>query len=294
MSTLAVVITSHDRRESLLHTLDRLAELPERPQVVVVDNGSSDGTPGAVRRRHPRARVVEAPGNLGAAARTLGARVADAPHIAFSDDDSWWAPGALSYAERLFARHRRLGLIAARIHVEPGARLDPTCIAMAHSPLPRDPALPGPAVLGFVGCGAVMRRSAFLGCGGFDRRLWLGGEEHLLALDLAAAGWGLAYVEEVIAHHRPAPSAERADRARRLLRNALWTAWLRRPLPVAARHTAKLLTDQGGMAAAVGLAAALRGLPWVVRERRPVPHDVERSIRLLEETRPALSPHAQP
>ena len=47
-SAVPVVIVSRDRRERLLSTLARLAALPERPAVVVVDNGSRDGTADAV------------------------------------------------------------------------------------------------------------------------------------------------------------------------------------------------------------------------------------------------------
>ncbi|MGW4074120.1 glycosyltransferase family 2 protein, partial [Streptomyces asiaticus] len=41
-----VVIITRDQRDELLHTLDQLAELPERPPVIVTDNGSTDGTAG--------------------------------------------------------------------------------------------------------------------------------------------------------------------------------------------------------------------------------------------------------
>ena len=281
--SVTVVIATRDRRESLLATLARLEALPERPPVVVVDNASGDGTPAAVRERHPGVRVLEAGENAGAHARTLGARVAATPHVAFSDDDSWWAPGALPRAAELLERHPRVALLAARILVEPGARLDPTCALMARSPLPGPPGLPGPPVLGFIACGAVMRRSAFLACGGFRPPFGIGGEETLLALDLAAAGWELAYVDELVSHHRPTPSPQRRFRSRTELRNELWITWMRRPLLAGARHTLRLLA-QGRAGAPAALLAALRGLPWVVRERQALPPSVERSLRLLQAT----------
>jgi hypothetical protein len=49
------------------------------------------------------------------------------------------------------------------------------------SPLPRQPDLPGPPVLGFVACGAVVRRSAYLAVGGFSPVVFFLGEETLLA-----------------------------------------------------------------------------------------------------------------
>ena len=134
--------------------------------------------------------MIESRRPLGSAARTLGVAAAGTPLVAFSDDDSWWAPGALERAARAFETYPRLGLLAARIVVEPGGRLDPTSRAMRESPLACELALPGPPVLGFLACGAVARRSAVLECGGFHPRYGFGGEEHLLAVDLAAAGGG--------------------------------------------------------------------------------------------------------
>lgn len=57
--------------------------------------------------------------------------------------------------------------------------------------------------------------------------LGAGGEERLLALDLARAGWGLAYAEDVVAHHHPSPWRQPELRRRRMVRNDLWTAWAR-------------------------------------------------------------------
>ena len=249
---------------------------------MVVDNGSTDGTAELVRANYPGVQVVGLRRNHGAAARTVGARLLDSPYVAFSDDDSWWAPGALSRAAELLDRHPRLAVLAARVLVGPDERLDPVCREMAHSPLPSAPDLPGPSVLGFIACGAVVRRAAFLEVGGFDIRLGVGGEEELLSVDLAARGWGLAYVEEVVAHHHPSPSRDPSARRRVQVRNALWSAWLRRPLGGAARqtaHLAALAMHQPG--AWSGMLLALLGLPWVLRERRPVPRELEAELRTL-------------
>ena len=279
---VAVIIATRNRGIELLGTLTRLRALQEQPPIVVVDNGSTDGTAELVRAHHPGVQVVGLRGNRGAAARTVGARLVDSPYVAFSDDDSWWAPGALSRAAELLDRHPRLAVLAARVLVGPDQRLDPVCYEMAHSPLPPATDLPGPSVLGFIACGAVVRRTAFLEVGGFDVRLGVGGEEELLSLDLAARGWGLAYVAQVVAHHHPSPSRDPSGRRRVQVRNALWSAWLRRPLGGAARqtaHLAALALHQPG--ARSGILLALLGLPWVLRERRPVHPEIEAALRTL-------------
>jgi GT2 family glycosyltransferase len=153
---------------------------------------------------------------------------------------------------------------------------------MRASPLPVRAALPGPAVLGFVACGVVVRRSAFLEAGGFHGRFGIGGEEELLALDLAAAGWGLAYADDVVAHHHPAVSRDPARRRRVQVRNALWTSWLRHPAADALGGTGRAcLAALRDPAARAGLAEAARGLHWVLAERRPVGAELAADLRLL-------------
>ena len=279
---VAVVIATRNRGPELLGTLARLRALDEQPSIMVVDNGSTDGTAELVRIRCPAVQVVGLRRNRGAAARTIGARLVDSPYVAFSDDDSWWAPGALGQAAELLDRHPRLAVLAARVLVGPDRRRDPVCDEMAHSPLGRAADLPGPSVLGFIACGAVVRRSAFLEVGGFHTRLGVGGEEELLAVDLAARGWGLAYVEEVVAYHHPSPSRDPSARRRVQVRNVLWSAWLRRPLGGAARQTvhlaARAMRQPGAWS---GILLALLGLPWVLRERHPVHPELEAALRTL-------------
>jgi N-acetylglucosaminyl-diphospho-decaprenol L-rhamnosyltransferase len=284
---VGVAIATRERRAGLEGVLERLLALRERPPVAVADNGSADGTPAAIRARFPGVQVLELGENRGAAARNAAVATLGTPYVAFSDDDSWWAPGALARAEDVLDAHPRLGLLAARILVGAEERDDPVCEAMARSPLPAAPGAAGPAVLGFVACGAVVRREAFEQVGGFDARYGIGGEETPLALDLAAAGWELSYVGDVVAHHHPAGGGMRPGRRAAMLRNEMWSAWLRRPAGSAARRTAGLLARSGPRAhTAAGLAQAVRGAAWVARERRVLPDHVERAVRVLERSGP--------
>ena len=278
LPTPGVVVLTRNRRDRVIATLDQLAELPEQPQVVLVDNASHDGTARAVGARHPHVRVLRKEANAGASGRNAGVRALDTELVALNDDDSWWAPGALRRAAEVFAARATLGLLQARILVGNDERLDPVCSSMRTSPLHAPPGLPGPAVLGFVACGAVVRRTAFLGAGGFNPRLQIGGEEKLLAFDLAASGWELAYVDSVVAHHHP-DSSERTDRLGQLLRNELWTAWLRRRLPGAAVTSTRIAARAVRERRARVLLEALRGLPWVLAERRPLTAPLDRAAR---------------
>jgi GT2 family glycosyltransferase len=273
-SDVAVVVVSRNRRDDLLASLPR----HEAP-VVLVDNASTDGTVAAVRAACPEVTVLTLDRNEGARARTVGVAEAGTPFVAFADDDSWWAPGDLARAVAIMRAHPRLGLLNARILVGPRERLDPVCAEMAASPLGTEPDLPGPSLLGFVACGAVVRTEAFADVGGFDPVVRFPGEEERVALDLAAAGWGMAYVDEVTVHHHP--SARRDDPARRqaaVWRSRVLTALMRLPAGEVARLLAEAARSDRGRA---GLRGALPDVPAALRRRRPIPPQVRAARRLL-------------
>ncbi|MCX2970688.1 MULTISPECIES: glycosyltransferase family 2 protein [Streptomyces] len=280
---VSVVVITRNRREELLHTLGRLADLPDRPPVFVTDNASTDGTPEAVARHHPWVRLLRAERNLGAVGRNAAVRLVRTPYVAFCDDDSWWAPGALTAAADLLDAHPGLGAVTGRILVEPGGTEDPIVAELRDSPLTGPDWLPGPALGSFLAAATVLRTDAFRAAGGFSPRLWLGGEEELLATDLMTRGWWLSYAPEVTVHH--APSAARDATGRRVvgLRNTLWFGWLRRPLPAALDRTWHLARTVPRDAASLrAFGQALAGLPWVLRERAVVPPAVEERLRTLD------------
>jgi N-acetylglucosaminyl-diphospho-decaprenol L-rhamnosyltransferase len=282
-SRVSVVVITRDRRPEVIGSLARLLALPEPPPVLLVDNDSSDGTADAVEQRYPTVDVVRLPRNLGAAGRTVGVERARTPYVAFSDDDSWWADGALHRAADILDRAPQLAVLAARILVGEEGRLDPVCLAMRNSPL-GEVAGVGPRVLGFVACGAVVRRSAYLEVGGFHPRFGVGGEETLLAVDLAERGWDCAYADDVAAHHHPSAVRDVGARRAREVRNALWTVWLRRRPTGVLRRTGGLLAHGArDRDARAGMRHALAGAPWVLRERAAVGASVEQALSRLEQ-----------
>jgi GT2 family glycosyltransferase len=272
---VTVVVATRNRWPDLRRSLPR----HEGP-VILVDNASDDGTPSLVREHFPDVRVVELPVNRGAVARNLGVLLARTPYVAFADDDSWWAPGALAEAAAHFDAAPRLALVAGNVLVGERERPDPTSGAMAASPLGRDADLPGPSILGFLACGAVVRRQAFLDAGGFDDVVFFRGEEERLALDLRTRGWGLAYVDSLLAHHHPSPQRDPAAGAALAARNDILTAVMRRPWPVVASTMVGAL--ERGRSGRVGLVHALVRSPQALRHRRRLPRPVEQARRLLD------------
>ena len=274
-SRVTVVVATRNRWDDLRRSLP----LHPRP-VVLVDNASSDGTPERVARTFPDVAVIRLPQNAGAVARNAGVRASTTPYVAFADDDSWWEPGSLDRAADLLDSGPGIGLLAARVLVGQHGDVDPVCTEMATSALGTRPGEPGPRVLGFIACGAVVRRSAYLAAGGFDPVTFFAGEEERLALDLAAQGWALCYVPDVVARHLPSTSRDVGARHVRIARNEVLTAVMRRPSREVARTVRRhAATAQGRR----GLAAAVPRLLGALRARTALPPEVEAARQRLDE-----------
>ncbi|ABO58640.1 glycosyl transferase, family 2 [Burkholderia vietnamiensis G4] len=277
---MTAVVLTYRRADELARTLARLTALRDRPAIVVVDNGSDDATAALVRERFAHVTLVHAPGNVGASGRNLGVAVARTRHVAFCDDDTWWAPGSIAEAANLLDAYPHVAAVTARVLVGAEEREDPTCALMADSPLDASVALPGRPILGLLAGATAFRRDAYLRAGGYHPRYFLGGEEALLALDLYRAGAWLVYAPQLTVHHYP--STQRDARARRSVstRNDVWTAWLRWPAGAAFAHTVRMLPR---LRRECGILPALAGLPWILRERRAIPPHVERMRRRLDD-----------
>ncbi|HZZ64926.1 MAG TPA: glycosyltransferase [Candidatus Baltobacteraceae bacterium] len=285
-SECAIVIATHNRAGVLKQTLQRLYELPERPRLYVVDNASTDDTDRVWRPFGNRVEFIKLRRNIGAAARTIGARKADTPFIAFCDDDCFWTEGSLQCGIDRLSAHPEVAVLNARVLVGAARKDDPACQAMRAGRLPGAPGVP---IVYFMAGACIMRRDAFLGAGGYHVRYFIGAEESLLALDLAARGWQLWYCEDIVVLHTPSSLNRDPDTRRRLvLRNRLWTLLLRRSAASAmrtiAQYASKSFKDQVVRAA---LAEAIAGLPWILRERRCISHDLE--LRVAAFDRPIVS-----
>ncbi|WP_201308941.1 glycosyltransferase family 2 protein [Puerhibacterium puerhi] len=272
---VSVVVMSRDRRDDLAASM-----LRHRAPVVFVDNASADGSPEVVRRVRPDARVVRLRENVGAVARNVGVREAATPYVAFADDDSWWAPGALAAAADLLEANPRVAVVQARILVGPQEREDSFMAVLRDSPLEQGE-LPGPRLLGFVACGAVVRRTDFLAAGGFDPAVPFPGEEEPLTLRLAALGRAVVYADHLVAHHHPATSRHSPDARRRAVaRSTLTSALLLRPWRVVGARLRASLRAGGTADLAAALPTARQAVS-ALRRRRRLPEAVERDLRVV-------------
>jgi GT2 family glycosyltransferase len=281
--SLSIVVLTYNRHKELLDTLGRLKALEAQYPICVVDNGSTDDTAALVREKFPDVNVIQLRENLGAAGRNYGVAAIDTQYVAFCDDDTWWAYGALAKGIRILDAFPELAVLTARILVGPEQREDPTSALMAASPLGNTSGCPGTETIGFMAGACVMRRDAFMRGGGYEQKFFLGGEETLLAYDIQELGWRLAYIPSMELHHHPSLLRDSALRRKLLLRNALWCVWMRRPwhrvMQETYRHAMRALREP---ALGKGLLEAFRDITWAWRRRRVLPDGVETRLRCVE------------
>ena len=190
--------------------LDRcLPTVIRQGRVIVVDNGSTDGTDELLATRFPDVRVVAFPENRGfAAAVNAGMAAGDAKAVVLVNNDVECDEDFVAaLAEAL--RPDGVGMAAGLLFVSGRERIDSYGVEVDRtlSAFPRFAGAPWPAALherGLAmpsGGAAAYRREALDAVGGFDERLFAYMEDVDLGLRLQAAGWRCAGTAEASGVH---------------------------------------------------------------------------------------------
>jgi GT2 family glycosyltransferase len=226
MTSIAVAVVNWNTRDLLRACLRSVvAEAPA--ELVVADNGSTDGSVEMVRREFPAAVLVVSPENPGYGAganRAVGRCTTD--YVLLLNSDTTLAPGALDALRGYFDRHERAAIVGPRL-VHPDGTLQESCFRFPRAlrpltrakagSLPHDRAGPVPWVLG---AALGLRRTAFEAVGGFDETYHMYFEEVDLAYRLRKVGWETHFTPEARVVHVGGAST-RQRRTEMLLRTRL-------------------------------------------------------------------------
>ncbi len=112
---VSVIIPAYNAKTTIDETLTSLDSQTFRDfEVIVVDDGSSDGTAEYVRQRHPGVNVFSQQNAGPAAARNYGVSQSRGEWLAFLDADDAWLPWRLQLQLELANKHPELGMFCGR------------------------------------------------------------------------------------------------------------------------------------------------------------------------------------
>jgi glycosyltransferase involved in cell wall biosynthesis len=110
--TVLVDTYNHERFiEAALRSVLEQDVDPDALEILVVDDGSTDGTPERVRNSFPWVRYVRKANGGQASAFNAGIALARGPIVAFLDGDDWWAPHKLRTVLEVFEREPEVGAV---------------------------------------------------------------------------------------------------------------------------------------------------------------------------------------
>jgi GT2 family glycosyltransferase len=308
----SVVLPNWNGRKWLPGCLESLARQELSPaEVIVVDNGSTDGSLDYLRTHHPTVRVIALASNTGFAhAANQGLHVAEGEYVALINTDVVLEPDWLAQMTAALDSSPRAASVACKM-LSLGS---PDIIYDAGDVLRRDGACeqrgrfcrddgrwdePG-EVFGACAGAALYRRDAVLSVDGFEERYFAYLEDVDLALRLRLAGWTCRYEPTVALHAGEGSSAQLAGGHLALVqRNTLLliatffpARWLGQVAYRQAGWAWHAFRERRLLAHVRSTAAAAPLLPAALRARRGLRAGASVPIEIAVPRRPIRGPQA--
>jgi len=228
MTTISVLVVNYNGGDLLAQTLESLLrQTRAADEIIVVDNGSTDGSIDVLESRFPSVRLIRSPENVGfTGGNNLALGHSSGDLIALINSDA-------------VADERWLESLAQTLEAEPGAAVAEGKILFPTTPPRIDQAggefndlgnywgrgygevdrgqYDAPAdVAGVTGCAMMLRRSALGGEPLFDDAIFMYGEELDLTIRLRSRGYRIVYTPRAVVIHRGMHSLQRSQSNPRL------------------------------------------------------------------------------
>lgn len=220
---VAVAIVSYNTIDHLRNCLESLRVAGAR-EIVVVDNGSTDGSVEMVARDYPGVILRANRTNLGYGAASNEAIAATStPYIFLLNTDTLVEPDVLEVLASYLDAHPRVAIVGPRLHnvdgsLQRSAHAFPSAMTLRPiisriPPLRKRSMLTWPhdrvrRVAWVKGAALGIRRTAFDEVGGFDPAFFLYFEETDLSFRLAERGWETHFTPETVVVHKGGASTE--------------------------------------------------------------------------------------
>jgi GT2 family glycosyltransferase/glycosyltransferase involved in cell wall biosynthesis len=227
---VSTIIVNHERRDLLSMCLESLetalADVDEDTELIVVDNGSRDGSVDLVRERFPDVNVVALDRNEGFAGGVArGIALARGEWIAVFNNDTTVEPDAISVMLDAGELHPRVGSVAAQMRFadrrdvlnSAGLELDRLGIAadrLVGTYISELRETEPYEVFGATGGAAIFRRRMLDQVGGFDESFFAFFEDADLAWRAQAHGWRAVYAPKAVVYHHHSATAQHGSPAK--------------------------------------------------------------------------------
>lgn len=211
--TITVIIPTYNGIKYIPDCLDSLKSQLRRPdEVIVVDDGSTDGTASLVTRSYPEARLIRLESNRGfAAAINEGISRSQTDYVALLNNDARAAPKWLSELARALDEQRAIGFCSSKMLFadQPGI-INSIGIGFTRAGTAFDVGYgqkdgeqfnyPRP-IFGACAGAALYRRKLFQDVGLFDEDLFMWYEDADLSFRAQLAGYRCLYVPTAVVYH---------------------------------------------------------------------------------------------
>lgn len=204
---VSVVIPAFNAVRFIRKTIDSVLEQAFSDlEVIVVDDGSADGTADVVSAIGPPVRLVSGPRRGVSAARNEGVRLASGRYVAFMDHDDLWEPGKVGLQVEALDSDPRVALVFTQARVEREGRSLEIFPAILDPPAFLDKAYENLVHWNYIPMSSVMTRRERLpgldGTGPFDPRYKLSEDWDLwLRIASAAGPGGVAFIAEPLTRY---------------------------------------------------------------------------------------------
>ncbi len=185
---VSIIVPAYNAAATIAGAIDSaLAQQFEGFEVIVVNDGSTDATAHVLDGYGDRIRILQQPNCGSVAARNAAARAAGGEYLAFLDADDLWLPGKLKLTVEALERSPRAVAVFSDHIAESGGKRE--IVQRTNSSPSLAELLSGGDAIVIYPTTAVVRKSVFEECGGFEERfgrppgfhdtyLWLRLREH--------------------------------------------------------------------------------------------------------------------
>mgnify|MGYP003237932331 CR=1 FL=1 len=178
-SDISVVIPLYNKEKEIARTLRSvLAQTSQPLEIIVVDDGSTDGSAARVEEiGSPLIRLIQQENRGVSAARNRAMQEACGEYAALLDGDDTWEPGYLAEIERLIAAYPGCGAYATSFNVDDGHHLTPGDTPQTEGVVDFFTEALSHYVL--IPSSTTLRREPALSLGGFPEGMRMGEDQYL-------------------------------------------------------------------------------------------------------------------